>query len=116
MDNRLLVTGMAAKCRETLRESNEQESKLPKALHPKHLLWMCDQITEHSQQWPATRLHRWIGFVQGGILANRMLNLEQIKGMFSEVDKSLGLSCEDQDLVDHLDPGDSFAFDIGGQG
>src|SRR5688572_30375003 len=112
MDSRLLVTGMAAKCQETLRGSNEQVNSLPNSLHPKHLLWMCDQITQHSQEWSVTRLHRWIGFIQGGILANRMLDLEQVKGMFGEVRKSLGVSGDDDDLVDHLDPGSSFTLEI----
>jgi hypothetical protein len=63
-----------------------------------------------------TRLHRWIGFVQAGILANRMLDIEQIKAMFDEVKKTHSVSSEDQDLIDHLDVDSSFKFDIGGQG
>jgi hypothetical protein len=115
-DTRFLVAAMAAKCREAIRGSNEEESSLPKALHPKHLLWMCDQIQKHAQRSPVIRLHRWIGFVQAGILANRMLDLDQIKAMFDEVKKSHSVGSEDQDLIDHLDVYSSFKLDLGDQG
>lgn len=115
-DTRLLIAEMAAKCQVVIRGSNEEEGSLPKALHPKHLLWMCEQIRKHAQGSPETRLQRWIGFVQAGILANRMLDLEQIKAMHDEVYKSQGVSSEDRDLIDHLDVKNSFEFDIGGQG
>jgi len=115
-DTRFLVAAMAAKCRDAIRGSTEEERGLPKALHPKHLLWMCDQIQKHAQRSPVTRLHRWIGFVQAAILANRMLDLAQIKAMFDEVKKSHGVSKDDQDLLDHLDVSSSFKLDLGGQG
>jgi len=107
---------MAAKCRDIIRRSNEVEESLPNALHPKHLIWMCDQIQNNPQGWPVTRLHRWIGFLQAAILANRMLNLEEIRGIFDEVKKSHKVISGDQDLTDHLDVSSSFKLDLGGQG
>ena len=77
---------------------------------------MCDQIQKHAQASPVTRLHRWIGFVLAGILANRMLDLEQIKAMFDEVSRTHNVMAEDQDLIDHLDVNSSFEIDLGGQG
>jgi hypothetical protein len=65
---------------------------------------------------PVTKLHRWIGFVQAGILANRMLDLDQIRAMFDAVKKSRGGSIDDQNLVDHLDVDNAFELDLGGQG
>jgi hypothetical protein len=115
-DTRVLVAAMAAKCRDVIRGSNEEEQGLPKALHSKHLLWMCDQIQKHAQGSPVTRLHRWIGFVQAGILANRMLDLAQLKAMFDDARKAHSVSSEDQDLIDHLDVSSSFELDLGGQG
>jgi hypothetical protein len=115
-DTRFLIAAMAAKCRDAIRGSNEEENSLPKALHAKHLRWMCDQIQKHAQGSPVTRLHRWIGFVQAGILANRMLDLEQIKAMYDEVKKSHEVSSGDRDLTDHLDLNSSFKLDLGGQG
>src|SRR5688500_13449982 len=67
-DTRFLVAAMAARCRDAIRVSNEEEKDLPKALHPRHLLWMCDQIQKHAHDASVTRLHRWLGFVQAGIL------------------------------------------------
>lgn len=115
MDNpSLLVTAMASQCRETLSEWHKLELGLPKSLQPKHLIWMCDKIEQHAEDWPATKLHRWIGFIQGGMLANQMLDLDGAKAMFDKAKIAYGELGED--LVDHLDPDSSFELDIGGQG
>ena len=41
------------------------------------LLWMCDKIEDHAEDHPATKLHRWIGFIYCGMMAHRLLNLRQ---------------------------------------
>lgn len=115
--NRPLVAVMAADCRQVILQHQHHVPELPGALQPPHLLWMCGQIEEHAAQGASTRLHRWIGFIQAGMLANRMLQLEEIKTMFDEVKRQRHQSIEDNEsLVDHLDPTSSFEFDIGGQG
>ncbi len=44
MDNAdLLVVAMAQKCRGLIQEWETPDLDLPKALQPKHLLWMCNQ-------------------------------------------------------------------------
>ena len=118
MDNTsLLVVAMAEKCRRAIQQWDEYDSRLPMALQQKHLLWMCDQIEEHAEVGPANKLHRWIGFVQGGMLANRMLDLDDLKEMFDDAKLAHGEATEDlEDLLDHLDPTSLFEFDIGGQG
>ena len=117
MENaRLIITAMAAKCRGVLQDSESAESGLPEALHRRHLLWMCDRIEQHAEDWPESKLHRWIGFVQGGLLANGILDLDAAKTMFNEVKDAYGVSSDDQDLTDHLDPGSSFRMDVGGEG
>jgi len=115
-DARQMIAEMAAACREAIRGSNQEENRLPNALHPKHLLWMCAQIRRHAQSSPVTKLHRWIGFVQAGILANQMLDLDQIRGMFDAVKRSHGVASDDQNLIDHLDVDNAFKLDLGGQG
>jgi len=115
-DTRLLIAAMAARCHDVIRASNEEEKNLPVALHPRHLLWMCSQIQEHAQNSSLLKLHRWIGFVQAGILANRMLDLEQTKAMFDAAKQMQRATTEEQDLVDHLNVHSSFEFDLGGQG
>jgi hypothetical protein len=115
-DTRLLIAAMAARCQDVIRASNEEEKNLPVALHPRHLLWMCNQIQEHAQHSSLLKLHRWIGFVQAGILANRMLDLEQTKAMFDAAKHIHRATTEEQDLVDHLNMDSSFEFDLGGQG
>jgi hypothetical protein len=115
-DSRRVIAAMAAKCRDTIRASDEEDSRLPPPLHPKHLLWMCEQVVEHGEKAKLTKLHRWIGFVQAGMLANRMLTLEQIKHLFDQMKEAQCQVHEDLDLADHLNVADSFAFELGGQG
>lgn len=118
MDNtHLLIRAMAEQCRGLILESDAPDLGLPKALQPKHLLWMCDQIEKHAKGGPASKLHRWIGFVQAAMLANRMLDLDGLRAMFDEAQAAHAAASEAlDDLVDHLDPASSFEFDIGGQG
>ena len=108
---------MAGDCLDSIRKSDEAVEALPQPLHPKHLLWMCNRIKEHSPDWPVSKLHRWIGFVQAGMLANRILGLPDIKKMSDKANqKHGGNEGTDYDLIDHLDVDSSFKFDIGGQG
>ena len=118
MDNTsLLAVAMAEQCRRVIQEWDQPAPVLPKALQPKHLLWMCIKIEEHVEDGPVTKLNRWIGFVQAAMLANRMLDLEGLKAMCNNARRAHGETSEDfEDLTDHLDPTGSFAFDIGGQG
>ena len=118
MDNTsLLIVAMAEECRRVIQEWDKSAPDLPKALQPKHLLWMCNKIEEHAEDGPVTKLNRWIGFVQGAMLANRILDLDGLKAMFDNAKRDHGETSEDlEDLTDHLDPTSSFEFDIGGQG
>ena len=114
MDNgSLLVAAMAEQAKALIQKSKAADSHLPQALHPQHLLWMCDQIAMHAEEWPATKLHRWLGFVQGAMMANRMLDFKGAKAMFDDAKDSYG-GCDD-DLVDHLDPNSSFELELGGE-
>lgn len=112
-----LVLAMAERCRAVIRQSTKLDSDLPQPLHSRHLLWMCDQISERADEWPTTKQHRWIGFIQCGMLANRMLDLKGAKAMFDEAKSTYADSgAEEDDLLDHLDPNCSFSLDLGGQG
>ena len=112
----LLIVAMAENCRDTICRSQEPVLVLPAALRPKHLLWMCDRIRLQAENWPAAKLHRWIGFLQAGILANRMLTLDEAKAMFDTAKNRFGESGDDRDLIDHLNAESAFEIEIGGQG
>jgi hypothetical protein len=112
----LLVVAMAEQCKALIQQSTQADTDLPKALHPYHLLWMCERIKKHAGEWPSTKLHRWIGFIQCGMMANQMLDFQETKVMFDQAKNAHGSSGEDEDLIDHLDPESSFKLDIGGQG
>lgn len=110
----LLIRAMAEECRRLILESDESNVDLPETLQPKHLERMCDRIKEHAEDWPTAKLHRWIGFVQAAMLANRMLDLGGIKAMFDKAKNAYGETSED--LLDHLDPASPFELDLGGEG
>lgn len=108
---------MAERCLRIIQDKPEDvRFALPAPLRPAHLRRMCQLISEHAEDWPAAKLHRWIGFVQAGMIANFMLDLQGAKAMFNKIKEEYGLTAQDQDLLDHFDPGTTFEIDIGGQG
>lgn len=112
-----LITAMAEEYKTRILQSVVSDSNLPKSLQPKHLVWMCDQIVKHAEGGPATKLHRWIGFVQAAMLAHRMVDQDALRAMFGRVHAACRESSEDlDDLTDHLDPTSTFEFELGGQG
>jgi hypothetical protein len=112
----LLVVAMAERCLNIVQNKPEDvRFGLPESLRPDHLRWMCKVIVEHAEDWPAIKLHRWLGF-QAGMFANLMLDLDGAKAMFNKVKEQYGSVTKDQDLLDHLDPTKSFEMEIGGQG
>jgi hypothetical protein len=117
MDNAsLLIVAMVEQCRALLQKTTKADADLPRALQRIHLLWMCDRIQKQAEEWPVTKLHRWIGFIQGGMMANRMLNFTGAKTMFDEARNAYGTIGADENLLDHLDSESSFEFEIGGEG
>ena len=114
-NSRLIIVAMAEECRHAISRSDEANSLLPESLRPKHLLWMCDRIEQHADDWPATRLHRWIGFVQSGMMANRILDLATAKVMFNKAKVAHADIGEDEDLVDHLDAKLDYRLELGGE-
>ncbi len=110
----LLVVAMAEECRRIMQKWEEEDSSLPEAMRRKHLERMCERIEKHAEDWPATRLHRWIGYIQCALIANRVIDLAEAKLMFDRAKVAYPES--DEDLLDHLDPTSSFEFDIGGLG
>mgnify|MGYP007047061010 CR=1 FL=1 len=110
----LLIVAMADKCLTTMSAWSAPSSSQPPSLQPAHLQWMCREIKRNVNAWPATKVHRWIGFVQGAMIANEMLSLAGAKQMFDAAKNAFGKTGDD--LVDHLDPDSAFRLDIGGQG
>lgn len=97
--DRELIVDMAQKCLHTMRHSDKEVGQLPQPLHPKHLVWMCEQVVENAEHSSLTKLHRWLGFIQAGLLANRMLTLEHLKHMFDEVKSRHNYDAHDEDRI-----------------
>jgi len=110
----LLIVSIAEQCKEQILASIETDSELPAPLQRVHLTWMCDSISTQAEHWSPTKLHRWIGFVQCAMIANRILDLEEARTMLRVAKVAYGKTGDD--LLDHLDPSKSFELDIGGEG
>ncbi len=110
----VLVTAMAQRCKEKIVKCDVPDLRLPVPLQLNHLQWMCDQIQLHADEWPATKLNRWVGFVQCAMMANGLIDLQEAKVMFNDAKIAHGPSSED--LLDHLDPASDFEVDLGGEG
>lgn len=52
----MVMAAMAERCRRLIVEWGQPAAELPPSLLPAHLIWMCDQINSHVDDWPATRL------------------------------------------------------------
>lgn len=75
---------------------------------------MCERIVTFAEIWPSTKSNRWLGFVQGAMLANRLVDFAELKSMF---DSAKAIYPEfSEDFVDHLDPHRPFNLEIDGEG
>src|SRR5689334_22786311 len=111
-----LIVAMAEKCRSMIQAAPSGTCELPKPLRPPHLIWMCDRIEREADNWPETKLHRWIGFIQSAMLANGIVDLPGAKAMFDSAKTAYRQTSADPDLTDHLNPDSSFELEVGGQG
>jgi hypothetical protein len=76
---------------------------------------MCKTIIEHAEDWPDSKSHRWIGYVQAGMIANLMIDVRTARTMFNKLREQFGALSNDQDLLDHLDSNTAFEIETGGQ-
>ena len=69
-----------------------------------HLIWMCKQIIEHTgyvpKEWSITKLHRWIGYIQGVMTARAFTTVEQERNDYRELKNKIlaELGLESQDV------------------
>lgn len=117
-DNVPMIVAMAERCEALLLNRSaariEGAPDQPEHLRARHLVWMCREIARHSGEWSEAKVQRWLGFVQGAMIATDVIGLRDAKTMFEAERSEHGKP--DQDLLDHLDPGHAFEIELGGQG
>ena len=62
-------------------------NSLQEALRPSYLMWMCETVIAKKDEWVATRLHRWIGYIQAGLLLSGITGLEHEKDRVRDLKK-----------------------------
>lgn len=89
----------------------------PKETTPEHLIWMLEHLSvkAEKEEWPETKVHRWLGYVMGCLASHRTCTLPCLKGITAEA-KQYYFEKEDDELRDHSDPDHPFTLDIGGEG
>jgi hypothetical protein len=110
----LMMVAMAEKCGQMIKESGLINTSLAPTLQPVHLLWMCSRLQMHVGDWPQAKLHRWLGFIQAGMVAHRIIDLVRAKTMFDEA--KIAYADSSDDWLEHLDSNSMYEVDIGGQG
>ena len=102
----------------TSKHSNESLD-VPEDSKPLHLLKMCkivrEQAFEESSDFPVSKLHRWIGHIQGCLITTKVATVDQIKEIMRMAKLAFGEK-PDTELMRHLDPDSPFFLDIGGEG
>jgi hypothetical protein len=58
-----------------------------------YLKWMCDQIISNSQTWSEDKLNRWIGYIQGAMVARGWATLDDERARIRECIKTDKASC-----------------------
>ena len=79
-----------------------------------NLIWMCKQV-QTQEDWPSSKRHRWLGYVQGVLIALGISTVEDEKKLVAKA-KEYFIEYKDTDLKDHNDPDSPFQIDIGGEG
>jgi len=111
---RLLAKELAEVLKELIEERKSGVYPSQKEAHPDYLIEMCDKIINNHEGWATTRLHRWLGHIQGCMFSQNLTNLKEQLEIIGKLKKEFPES--DYDLVDHRNDDDFFEFDIGGEG
>jgi hypothetical protein len=99
---RQMAVRYAGHLEEKLREIREEE--VIDKVSVRHLRWMCGQIIEHTgyvpQEWSVTKLHRWIGYIQGVMVAKGYTTVDKEREDYREMKKELlkELSLEERNI------------------
>lgn len=84
---------------------------------PERLLEMLEKLVHkaHQEEWPDTKLHRWLGWVMGCMACHNIASLERQKEIVAHAKLHFGEK-DDDELTEHHNPDSTFRLDIGGEG
>lgn len=116
----VLAVEIARHCEKIISDSNKvnktgmQYDYDPPDERPRadHLLKMCEKIENHADEWPVTKLHRWVGFIQGSMVMAGLTTMEKESQFIRDLKMNLRETV-DIELKDHRDPESEFELDLG---
>ena len=109
----LLAVEIARHCEEIILEFKATLG--PGLLRTRHLLEMCEKIEKNADDWPVTKLHRWIGFIQGCLVMAGLTTIEK-ESQFVRETKQKITETVDEELKDHHDSDNHFELELGESG
>lgn len=69
-------------------EMSPRPPRFQKDTDPEYLVWMCEQIITNAAEWPATKSHRWVGYVQGCLVSHGLSNVKTEADLVREAKKT----------------------------
>lgn len=76
-DVRSASVQLLQRCAAILEKAGPAHAAEPDGCGRSHLLWMCASAQEHASEWPIDKLSRWLGFIQGVMTFQGLLNVEE---------------------------------------
>jgi hypothetical protein len=55
---------------------------------PEHCIWMCERVRDNFDQWSPTMSHRWLGFIQGVMVANGWTTTKELRRIIRRLKQS----------------------------
>lgn len=50
-----------------------------------HLIWMCNEIIKNYNKWNVQKLNRWLGFIQGIMVAIEITTVDKQRDLITEI-------------------------------
>lgn len=63
--------------KEIIVERRDEIPQMPQKCAPDHLVRLCNEALDNAQNYPFDKLSRWIGFIQGVLCANGVIDVDE---------------------------------------
>lgn len=113
--SRLTQLSIASGISSSLPDTEPKKAQTPEEhTNIEHVSWMLDQVQKNFDEWPLTKLGRWVGIALACVVANGYIALKEVQKIVNDAKVAHGERV-DEDLERHQDPDDPFQLEIGGE-
>lgn len=72
----LVVAQLAARYRSIITQNIVKLSTLPERCNGEHLVRLCSEMIDNGRKYPWDKMNRWIGFVQGVLATQGIIDVD----------------------------------------